>query len=197
MYEDICAQLGKCLNPTHDHGEGDNRLSRLVDPDDPAFDHIAEVLTDMIAASVDLSPEMVQAAAKMGRSRYQRERHSRTVIPAPRDSTLSGSVVYYIRRSNLIKIGTTINLKRRMNILMPDEVLAVEPGDATMERERHHQFKALRVKPGAEYFYPGAELQRHIVGLRERFGAPDAGIPQIRSASRPWAAVVEEEDHHP
>lgn len=194
LYEDICAQLGKCLNPTHDHGEGDDRLSRLIDPADPAFDHIAAILADMIGSGVNISAEMVEAAIKMGRARHHHDAQSRAIIPAPRREVAAGSVVYYIRRGTVIKIGTTINLRRRMASLMPDEILAVEPGDTVTERERHQQFKALQAMPGAEYFYPGAALQQHISDLRQRHGAPPEWLPQIRGGSRPWAPVVEEGD---
>ncbi|MFJ8931562.1 hypothetical protein ACIRLA_33765 [Streptomyces sp. NPDC102364] len=194
MYEDICAQLGHCLNPTHDHGEGETRLSRLIDTADPAIDHIVDVLANMAGSGVEFTPEIIQAAVKMGRSRHRREELPRKIIPAPRRSTPASSVVYYIRRGNLIKIGTTTSLKRRMAALMPDEILALEPGDTSTESHRHQQFQALQTKPRSEYFYPGAALQRHISDLRQKHGAPPASLPQIRGASQPWGSVLEDGD---
>lgn len=194
MQEDNCAIIGWCNNPYHDHGEGKGRLSTLIDSQDPAFDYIVEVLTDMIGSGVEPSPEMVAAAVKMGRLKHQREELPRKIMPARRRGAPQGPVVYYIRRGNLIKIGTTKRLRDRMNVLMPDEVLAVEPGDECMERERHKQFAALRIDARGEYFFPGLALQEHISRIRAEHGAPPAGLPTLKAASRAWAQDLDEDD---
>ncbi|MGW4810540.1 GIY-YIG nuclease family protein [Kitasatospora cineracea] len=191
MYEDNCAHLGWCNNPFHTHGDESARLSRLVDAEEPAFDHIAEVLTEMCSAGVEFTAELVRASVKIGRDRYRRESPTK-IIPAPRRGETYGSVVYYIRRGNLIKIGTTINLAHRMNALMPDEILAIEPGGKTEEAERHQEFASLRTAPRSEYFFPGVALQRHVSQLRLAHGAPPAGLPTLKGASKAWARDFED-----
>lgn len=78
--------------------------------------------------------------------------------------------VYYVRIGDRIKIGTSGNIKSRIASLMPDEVLATEPGGREIETLRHRQFAALRVR--GERFQPGPELLSHIAMIREHFGEP-------------------------
>lgn len=193
MLEDSCALLG-CCNVFHDHHVPVPRLSALVDPHDPAFDSIVAVLTDMIGSGVEMTPETVTAAVKMGRQRHEREERPVEFEPEARTSLVTGPVVYYVRRGNLIKIGTTRQLRQRMNSLMPDEILALEPGDQTTEASRHRQFAALREDPRGEHFFPGAALLEHVARVRSRHGAPPAGLPSLRGASRAWARDLEETD---
>ena len=80
------------------------------------------------------------------------------------------SVVYYALAGNYIKIGTTIHLDQRMKDLGAN-LIAVEPGDAEMERDRHRQFRTL-LASGREYFFPGHELIAHVAALVERYTQP-------------------------
>lgn len=185
VYEDICVPLG-CHNPFHEHHNA-SRLSRLVDPQDPAFDSILQVLSDMAEANVDFSPEIVEAAVKAGRSRHARQQPTPTLVPAPRRELPDGPVVYYVRRGNLIKIGTTVRLHRRMNELMPDEILAVEPGGEALERARHEEFRDLALTSRGEYFFPSPTLIAHLERVRSEHGAPPAGLPCLVGGSRRWA----------
>ncbi|WKD36517.1 GIY-YIG nuclease family protein [Streptomyces xanthophaeus] len=185
MYEDICVPLG-CHNPFHEH-HNDSRLSRLVDPQDPAFDSILQVLSDMAAAAVDFTPEIVEAAVKAGQARHARKQPTPTLAAAPRQKLPTGPVVYYVRRGNLIKIGTTTRLHRRMNELMPDEILAVEPGGEALEHARHEEFRELALTSRGEYFFPSPALIAHLERVRSEHGAPPAGLPCLREGSRRWA----------
>ena len=183
MYEDICVPLG-CHNPFHDHHD-ESRLSKLVDTEDPAFHAIAEVLKDMAAAGVDFTPEIIGAAVKTGRAKHERAQQMQ--LPTqPRQASVAGSVVYYIRRGHLVKIGTTANMRTRMLALMPDEILAMEPGGWKLEQRRHRQFEAQRVEPQSEYFYPSPALREHIESVRVAHGAPPADLPRLAAASRDW-----------
>lgn len=74
------------------------------------------------------------------------------------------SVVYYAMVDGLIKIGTTIYLDARMKTLGAN-LMATEPGDAQLERQRHQQFTELLAR-GREYFHPGKALLAHIVALQ-------------------------------
>lgn len=86
----------------------------------------------------------------------------------------SPGIVYYILRGSLIKIGTTTRPRKRFDTLMPDAVLATEPGDRELERARHAQFGPFREQGvGLEYFKPGAPLIELIHELRDCHGVPD------------------------
>lgn len=80
------------------------------------------------------------------------------------------SVVYYVRIRDLIKIGVTTNMKARMLQVMPDEILATEPGGTDLERQRQAQFAHLKVR--GERFEQGEDLIAHIAQVREEHGAP-------------------------
>ncbi|MGW4028233.1 GIY-YIG nuclease family protein [Streptomyces sp. NPDC004838] len=193
MHEDNCGRLDRCLNPFHNHGGGIDRLSRLVDPADPAFDAIATVLTEMSDAGVDFTAEVVQIAITLGRHRHRQDHLPQRLAPSTsRGNRTAGPVVYYIRRGNLIKVGTTVNLRDRMNVLMPDEVLAVEPGGRDVESQRHRQFRELRTSSRGEYFFPGKALQQHVRSVRAQHGTPDPTLPTMGHASLSWAADLAE-----
>lgn len=74
------------------------------------------------------------------------------------------SVVYYMRMGNRIKIGTTGNLVQRMSAINPEELMAVEAGNAQVERRRHNQFRALRSH--GEWFRQEEPLIEHIKKIR-------------------------------
>jgi len=96
------------------------------------------------------------------------------VLAGGRQVTLASaaeSIVYYIRRGDLIKIGSTIRPRRRFTELVPDEILAIEPGDRAQEVYRHNQFRHLRC--GGEYFRDDPELREHVQCIREQYGDPD------------------------
>lgn len=77
------------------------------------------------------------------------------------------SVVYYALAGGYIKIGTTVHLDQRMKDLGAN-LMAVEPGDRDLERDRHRQFQGLLAN-GREYFFPGHELVRHVAAVQERY----------------------------
>jgi hypothetical protein len=94
----------------------------------------------------------------------------------------SDAIVYYIQRGELIKIGTTVNPRSRFGELVPDEILAVEPGGRKEEDARHRQFRFLRVR--GEYFRDDPELRQHIQQVRDLYGDPDPSWITTRSTSR-------------
>lgn len=95
--------------------------------------------------------------------------------PEAVDQTKSTPAVYYIRFGDLVKIGTTTNLKSRLRAFcaFEDQLLAVEPGGYEQERKRHRQFADLRV-PRTELFRTDARLTAHIGSARDAFGDPKA-----------------------
>lgn len=85
-------------------------------------------------------------------------------LPSPIPLT---EVVYYWRRDDLIKIGTTRNLTSRMRRLRPGDLLAVEPGGYSIERGRHTLFADYHqaTPDGVEWFRPGPLLVWHIEAM--------------------------------
>lgn len=152
-------------------------LLAMVDTADPAFLCIVEVIKDMRAAGFDLNAETVSMAVALGRQKRSRSRaHGRRDSKTP---AALGSIVYYIRRGAAIKIGTTVEPRKRFASLMPDEILAVEPGGVDHEFARHMQFAHLRIGSASEYFHPEAELMEHIAEVRLGHGQPDPTWPSL------------------
>ncbi|MFD0405603.1 hypothetical protein ACFVHV_09730, partial [Kitasatospora sp. NPDC127116] len=95
----------------------------LIDTGSPAFAAVAEVLQEMKASGIELTEDSVAIAVKLGEQRHCR---SAEALPVASSERRSPPIVYYIRRGDLLKIGTTVNPVRRFNSLLPDEILAFE-----------------------------------------------------------------------
>lgn len=76
--------------------------------------------------------------------------------------------VYYMQVGNRVKIGFTTNLRTRMDAIMPEALLAVEPGDRAVEQARHRQFRDLRVAQNREWFRMADSLLQHIREVHAR-----------------------------
>lgn len=86
----------------------------------------------------------------------------------PDAPTAEPPVVYYLRLGDHVKIGTTVDLRKRMMVYPPRTLLlATEPGNRVTENIRHAEFAHLRVPgPRREWFRDAPELQslvRHLV----------------------------------
>lgn len=153
-------------------------LIDVIDQADPAFMFIAAELQRVRRAAGTLDTESVKRAIEDGRSKHadhlqaELDRHHER-IPA--------SIVYYARRGNLVKIGTTTRPQQRFAELMPDEILAWEPGTRAVEADRHQQFRAQRITTSAEYFHLDDALRRHIDAVRQANGAPDPSWSTLRN----------------
>lgn len=153
---------------------------------DPAFPSIVSVLLEMVTSGVKFGPETIAAAITMGRARSKAPKPEpkppkpEPTPPSPRFVDAPGGWVYYIRRSSVIKIGTTTKLRARMRELMPDEVLALEPGSYQRENEMHQRFDHLRYG-NTEYFRPAPDLLAHIEAVTAEHGAPQGGLPSLAS----------------
>ena len=79
------------------------------------------------------------------------------------------AVVYYVRLGGRIKIGYTTQLRNRLASFRTTvervELLATEPGDPRLERERHNQFGKHRIR-NSELFREHPELMEHIAAIR-------------------------------
>ena len=179
------------LRPSH------QALLRLINMTDPAWPSIAAVLREMTDAGVEIGEAACEIAAKLGAHRHQHAmlnpQATRTGRLAYHQMTLAGtgdSIIYYIRRGDLIKIGVTTEPATRFRALMPDAILAFEPGTATEELLRHRQFDHLRCR--GEYFRSASELLELARQLRHLHGAPDPSWPTTatrlkRQGSHPLA----------
>jgi hypothetical protein len=174
------------LRPSH------QALLRLIDTTDPAWPSVIAVLREMADADVEIDEAVVKIAAKLGAHRHQRAMldasQSRRNQPAYVQITLmvadSSSVVYYVRRGDVVKIGTTTEPATRFRALMPDKILAVEPGGEDLEKARHRQFGHLRRR--GEYFRVAPELLEHARQLRRLHGDPDPSWATVSAPEAQW-----------
>lgn len=72
-----------------------------------------------------------------------------------------------------IKIGYTANIRSRMGQYVTGKLLAVEPGGATLETQRHRQFAGSR-SAGREWFAPTPELMELIAAIRATHRIPES-----------------------
>lgn len=88
-------------------------------------------------------------------------------LPNRTSDTESSSLVYFMRRESLIKIGYSCQVKRRATDLGA-AVLATVPGGPSTEAQMHRRFHELRQH--GEWFYPGHQLVGYINELRTAKG---------------------------
>lgn len=154
---------------------------RGIDRNDPAYPRIVQAICSMLDAGVELTPEAVQIAvllAKRSHSNDPRSKEERRHRPPVKPGH-----VYYILRGGLIKIGTTTDLRGRMQALLPEAVLAIEPGGQPLEKQRHRQFVDSKVTGQREWFHPSPELAAHIMAVVSAHGEPPDGLPTLSAAA--------------
>lgn len=151
------------------------RLMRLIDPGDPAFFHIASLLKEVTESGTNLDEEQVLAAISRGRA---------DLVEVARIASIPRSIVYYVRRRDLVKIGYTTSAAARFHSLVPDEIMAWEPGGRTEEKDRHCEFAHLRISKRAEYFRLDSELRGHIGALLSAHGGPDPAWTTLANLSQ-------------
>lgn len=101
------------------------------------------------------------------------------------------SVVYFVEREALVKIGVTTNLANRLKAIGkgssmppgmtigPVQLLATVPGDRHDEDTYHARFRQQRIK-GTEWFRPNKAL-RHLIEDLNR--ARERGTPDVLDAA--------------
>jgi hypothetical protein len=87
-------------------------------------------------------------------------------------------VVYYLRRADRVKIGTSGTPKQRLAALGAGDLLALELGGRPLEQQRHREFADLRV--GGEWFRAEGAVLEHIAAI--------AAGPQPWHAYARWVA---------
>lgn len=157
------------------------RAMEIIDTDDPALAQIGAALREAREAGAELDEATVTEAVRIGRLRHAAVDDSQE--STERIAAAFPSIVYYVLRGPLVKIGTTRHPASRFITLVPDRILAVEPGDRTDERQRHLQFKHLR-QGTSEYFRQGDDLMVHVAEVRNQHGAPDPSWPTVETLDR-------------
>lgn len=101
--------------------------------------------------------------------RFEEETGRRaTPIPwVPSTAPAHDPVVYYLLFDAMVKIGTTTNIRQRLENLPHDRLLAVEWGSRKVEQGRHEQFARFRRK--GEWFRADQVLLNHAATVRTRF----------------------------
>ncbi len=139
-------------------------------PDHPLCEHhfrrvgmmfIHENLDAMrAAAGAPTTTEMLQRLVESEPPELRADRVTRSQAEAS-----ANSVVYYVRLGDHIKIGTTLDVHRRMQQLYVDAsaLLGTEPGGRDVETERHRQFADEHIS--RELFNPSRRLMDHISSL--------------------------------
>ena len=176
------------LSDGYDHATRPEDSSVALTPDQVEFDRLkAEIwsspartailywMTKAQALGLDSTdPETLRRAIRVGV-----EEHARNVESAVRMADYSAlrasqraakrhsPVVYYMRMSDLVKIGVSTAVGRRMSSIGAQGVMAVEPGAYVLEGRRHEQFGHLH--DHGEWFRMAPELGAHIADVRERF----------------------------
>jgi hypothetical protein len=93
--------------------------------------------------------------------------------------------VYYLRVGERIKIGYSVDVKRRMRAYPPgSQLLAVEPGDRDQERQRHQQFAGSRTD-GREWFRPTADILELTQEIVATYGEPKRFAHHFRKNQQP------------
>lgn len=154
---------------------------RGLDKNDPAYARIIQHICSMTDARVELTPEAVQIAILLGQRSFRRD--SRSEDERRYRPPFKPGHVYYILRGGLIKIGTTTDLQGRMQALLPEAILAIEPGNQPLEKQRHREFTDLRVHSRREWFRPGPALAAHIMTVIAMHGEPPDDLPTFSAAA--------------
>ena len=106
---------------------------------------------------------------------------------AEREATsrrLSAGWIYYIHVGDVIKIGFSTDVKRRLRSYPPGTpLLAMHPGTKQLETELHRQFASSRAA-AREWFLDTPEMREHIKTVNEQFGEPDRARYEWRDQHR-------------
>ncbi len=171
----IPAQRGALCVATH-RGEP-CRLRPVTEEPLPLCDeHFASTgLRDLKQWTNATPPEISERVSRLFQERwaeYQAIEYSTYEHTDPEALEQTG-VVYFIRSRDLVKIGTTTDLVKRMGAFSVPHItlLATEPGYKRRERELHLQFAELRINR-REWFRLAPPLTGYIDEIRARYGLP-------------------------
>jgi hypothetical protein len=121
---------------------------------------------DVVSAQCGNCGHDVSAAWLIGQH-HERQAELRELDPRP----IRG-VVYYLTFRDAVKIGFSENFATRIEAHPHETVLAAEPGDYALERERHKQFSSHLIAGQKEWFKASDEVLEHAMSLRDQYGDP-------------------------
>lgn len=135
-----------------------------------------------------LAEQDIEAGRRATKARRDAETAARREAEAVAGNT-ARHVVYYCRLgANHIKIGTTMDLPRRMvelRVVNASNLLAAEPGGYDVEHQRHEQFRKWRYQKRKEDFGEGPDLLDHIRAVRSQHGDPYALATHLGAPTTP------------
>lgn len=181
-FADSCAAIRRNGLPCHRPTEVtkpvplcSRHIEKLLANDDPAINRALRVVNIKMEAERREREERYEQQAEEAGQRLA------ALAQDVRRASVAQSVVYYAKIGQYVKIGTTINMKRRMAGLAMDAVLATEPGGVELESQRHREFAEFRAIR-REYFWPQPRLLDHIEAVRRDHGDPViTTYPRVRN----------------
>lgn len=118
-----------------------------------------------------LLPDVVETAQQLA-ERHRREA-GRGLTQQAQESD-DGGELYFVRINNLVKVGWTQTLPRRLKEYGAGaELLCHYPGTRDEETQLHRRLTAVRAK-GREWYHDGEVIQRRVTQVVEEFGPPTA-----------------------
>lgn len=115
-------------------------------------------------------PDVMETAEQLAtRHHAEAARFRSRRVDQPDDGEL-----YFVRINDLVKVGWTATLERRLKEYGAGaELLCHRPGTREDETLLHRKLTAVRAK-GREWYHDGPVIQRHVTEVLEEFGQPTA-----------------------
>jgi hypothetical protein len=126
--------------------------------------------------------QTTERAVRAAQWRAEDERHEAEKAALRQDRE---GFVYYLRVGERLKIGYSVDVKRRMRAYPPgSDLLAVEPGDRALETQRHRQFAGSRTD-GREWFRPTPDILDLVGEIVGTYGEPRRFAHHYRRNQQP------------
>lgn len=139
----------------------------------PALPYINDNLLSLSSMGFEIDRDNYLRAIEAGEAAYRKAIEA-GAGKLPWTAGKHEPVVYYMQLGDLVKIGTSANIKSRLATIAPERLLTVERGGFTEERQRHELFEKLRVH--GEWFLYEDPLVAYIKCLTDAF-EDDFGVP--------------------
>jgi hypothetical protein len=151
--------------------------------------HAVDVATAVIQHQTDMQRvkdffehQTTERAVRADEWRREEERYEAEKARVRKDAD---GFVYYLQVGERLKIGYSVDVKRRMRAYPPgSRLLAVEPGDRDLETRRHRQF-AGSLTDGREWFSPTLDILELVQELVDVYGEPKRFAHHYRRKEEP------------
>lgn len=151
--------------------------------------HATDVAIAVIQDQVDanrmhefFAKQTTERAVRLAKWKAEDERYEaeKAALRQDRDG-----FVYYLQVGERLKIGYSVDVKRRMRAYPPgSQLLAVEPGDRDLETQRHRQF-AGSLLDGREWFRPTPDVLELVSEIIKTYGEPKQFAHHYRRKQEP------------